>query len=213
MAGPLQWKEIAPPDRPEGCIICLHGRGTNGEDLMPLAEAFKLPRIRWILPDAPFPFPGLPGGRMWFGDVAGGASGIETSRRLVTGLLDALIRKDRLAPEKIVLLGFSQGAVMSLDTGLRYRQPLGAIAALSGFLAFPEKLGTEKSPKSIKTPILLVHGTDDEVVAVNGSRKARTALQKEGYTVKLQEYRMGHQITIEEIQFVRNRLIGYMGGP
>lgn len=183
-------------------MITLHGRGTTGEDLIPLADEIALPGIRWIFPDAPFPFPDDFGGRMWYTSPPQGQSGILESRRLLFDLLDTLMTREGIPSDRIALIGFSQGAVMSLDVGLRYPQPLAAMIALSGYLASPEKLTAEKSPASIKTPILLVHGTMDEVVPVDGSRKAHTVLVKEGYQPRLEEYPMGHQVIPEEIQLI-----------
>ncbi|MDC4205220.1 MAG: dienelactone hydrolase family protein [Candidatus Manganitrophus sp.] len=202
MPNRLEQRERAPSGRVEGCVITLHGRGTTGEDLMPLADEIALPGIHWIFPDAPFPFSDDFGGRMWYSSPPQGQSGILESRRLLFDLLDRLITREGIPSDRIALTGFSQGAVMSLDVGLRYPQPLAAIIALSGYLASPETLAAEKSPASIKTPILLVHGTMDEVVPVDGSRKAHMVLVREGYQPRLEEYPMGHQVIPEEIQLI-----------
>lgn len=115
-------------------MITLHGRGTTGEDLMPLADEIALPGIHWIFPDAPSLFRRLRG-RMWYSSPPQGQSGILESRRLLFDLLDQLITREGIPSDRIALTGFSQGAVMSLDVGLRYPQPLAAIIALSGYLA------------------------------------------------------------------------------
>ncbi|TAK08743.1 MAG: alpha/beta hydrolase, partial [Candidatus Manganitrophaceae bacterium] len=156
-AGPLQ-----------GCVVTLHGRGTTGADLMPLADEIGIPGLQWIFPDAPFPFPDDFGGRMWYASPPQPQSGILESRRLLFNLLDHLTTQEGISSNRIALLGFSQGAVMSLDVGLRYPQKLAAIIALSGYLSAPERLAAEKSPASKEVPILLVHGTMDEVVPVEG---------------------------------------------
>lgn len=194
-AGPLQ-----------GCVVTLHGRGTTGADLMPLADEIGLPGLRWIFPDAPFPFPDDFGGRMWYASPPQSQSGILESRRLLFDLLDQLITREGISSDRIALMGFSQGAVMSLDVGLRYPKKLAAIIALSGYLASPETLASEKSPTANETPILLVHGTMDEVVPVDGSRKASALLLKEGFQPRLQEYPMGHQVIREEIGLIRDFL-------
>lgn len=206
MPNRLERHEKAPSERLEGCVITLHGRGATGEDLMPLADEITLPGMRWIFPDAPFPFPDDFGGRMWYSSLPQGRSGILESRRLLFDLLDELITRDRIPSERIALIGFSQGAVMSLDVGLRFPQQLAAIIALSGYLAFPETLTAEKSPASIKTPILLAHGTMDDIVPVEGSRKASDVLVREGYQPRLEEYPMGHQVISEEIKLIGNFL-------
>lgn len=209
----LTWKEFGPSDPPKGCVITLHGRGTSGRDLMPVADAIDLPYLRWVFPDAPFPFPDLLGGMMWYGSTTGNTFEIQTSRKLLFDLLDHLIQKDHVPSENIALLGFSQGAVMSLDVGLRYPKRMGALIALSGFLAAPDKLKREKSRASKSIPILLAHGTMDDVVPVNGSRDAQNTLLAEGYSPEFKEYPMGHQIIPEEITLVRHYLKAHLGLP
>ncbi len=210
---PLEWKELPASDPEQGCVITLHGRGTSGEDLMPIADEINLPHLRFLFPDAPFPFPDLLGGMMWYGGASGNSSGMQTSRKLLFDLLDQIINEEHIPPENIALLGFSQGAVMALDVGLRYPKKIGALIALSGFLAAPDKLHQEQSPASKSVPILLVHGTGDGVVSVEGSREARTLLLEEGYDVTLKEYAMAHQIIPEEITLIREHLKSHLGLP
>ncbi|MFQ5588497.1 MAG: alpha/beta hydrolase [Nitrospiria bacterium] len=209
----LAWKEFGASVHAKGCVITLHGRGTSGEDLMPIAQEIHLSHLRWVFPDAPFPFPDLLGGLMWYSSTAGSASEVQTSRKLLFDLLDHMTENKQVPPENIALLGFSQGAVMSLDVGLRYPKKIGAIIALSGFLAAPDTLSREKSRASESVPILLAHGTMDEVVPVKGSRDAQSALLAEGYSPELREYAMGHQIIAEEITLIRNYLMTHLGLP
>lgn len=207
----LQWEEIPSSGKARACAIFLHGRGTNGEDLMPLAEAFRLPELRFVFPHAPFPCPDLPGGRMWFGPASEGTPGISQSQALLSGLIKSLIQGEEGNPginaEKIFLLGFSQGAVMALDVGLRFSERLGGIAALSGFMSAPEVLMQEKSSASLEVPVLLLHGTEDQVVRIEGSRRAYGILSNAGYDVQIKEYRMAHQIITDEIALLRTEMI------
>lgn len=206
MTSRLEWHEQQSAGPLRGCILTLHGRGATGEELMPLADEIALPGLRWIFPDAPFLFPDDFGGRMWYSSPPQELSGILESRRLLFDLLDRLITREGIPSERIALMGFSQGAVMSLDVGLRFPKRLAAIVALSGYLASPETLAVEKSPASAGTPILLVYGTMDEVVSAEGSRRASDILAKEGFQPRLQEYPMGHQVIPEEIKLIRDFL-------
>ncbi|MBI3803238.1 MAG: dienelactone hydrolase family protein [Nitrospirae bacterium] len=196
-AGPLQ-----------GCIVTLHGRGTHGADLMPIADEIGLPGLRWLFPDAPFPFPDGYGGRMWYASPPQTQSGILESRKRLFDLLNRLISEEGIPSHRIALAGFSQGAVMSLDVGLRFPKRLAAVIALSGYLALPENLSAEKSPAAEGMPVLLVHGTMDEVVPVEGSRRASTLLLKERFQARLQEYPMGHQVIPEEMALIRDFIKG-----
>ncbi len=219
MSSSLQWEEIPASENARACVIFLHGRGTNGEDLMPLAEAFNFPSLQFVFPHAPMHCPDFPGGRMWFGPTSEGTPGIETSRKLLTTFMDDLIvgrvggstQNSGIPAEKIFVIGFSQGAVMALDVGLRFPKRLACIAALSGFLAGPETLQDEKSAASLSVPILLLHGTADQVVKVDGSRRAYNTLSDIGYDVQIKEYEMAHQIIPEEIVLLRNEMIKYLG--
>jgi len=214
MSSSLQWEEISSSAKATACAIFLHGRGADGEDLMPLAEAFNLPALRFIFPHAPFDCPDLPGGRMWFGPAADGTPGMGRSQSLLVDLIKNLIQGNEENPgikaEKIFLLGFSQGAVMSLDVGLRFPERLGGIAALSGFMSAPEVLLEEKSQASLKVPVILMHGTEDQVVKIEGSRRAYALLSSAGYDVKIKEYRMAHQIVGDEIALLRSEMIKHL---
>lgn len=203
MAERLEWREKPSSGPLKGCLVVLHGRGTTGEDLMPLAEEIGLPGLRWIFPDAPFPFPDEFGGRMWYGSPPERQTGIVQSRRMLFDLLNRLIKQEGISSDRIVLAGFSQGAVISLDVGLRFPERLAGLIAMSGYLAAPETLSAEKSSAGKGMPILLLHGTIDEVVPAEGSRAALPILLKEGFQARLQEYPIGHQVIPEEIDFIR----------
>jgi phospholipase/carboxylesterase len=80
------------------------------------------------------------------------------------------------------------------------------VIALSGYLPLVEHLSAEKSSASAEVPILLIHGTEDDVVPVEGSRKAQIALIKEGYQARLHEFPMGHGVIPEEIHLIRHEV-------
>lgn len=211
MSDRLEWSERPAASDAAGWVIALHGRGTVGSDLEPLADAVGLENLGWIFPDAPLPFPGGFGGRMWYESGDEQEVHIRRSRLLLFGLLDDLISTRRIEAQKIILMGFSQGAVMSLEAGLRYPRRLAAILALSGYLFRPQALEKERSSDSARIPILLVHGKLDDVVPVDGSRDAQATLRGLGYEVRLQEYLMGHQVIPEEIDLIRAQLTENLG--
>lgn len=206
----LKFTEINPVGAPIGCIVALHGRGVTGEDLAPLADEINLDRVRWIFPDGPVELPELLGGRAWFEMPPNHDRGILESRKLLFELVGWLERQ-KIPSERIALLGFSQGAVMSLDVGVRYlRRPAG-IVAMSGYLVFPETLRAEKSPASAGLPVLLTHGKNDDVLPVDGAREAQALLRTEGFSARLCEYLMGHQVIPETLDEVRKFLKAIFG--
>ena len=188
-----------------GCVVTLHGRGVTGEDLVPLAEELRLSSLRFVFPDAPFNFMSFSNGRAWYESPPRTHEGLTESRRLLFRLLEDL-EKEGTDPGRIVLMGFSQGAVMSLDARIRYPKRLAGVIALSGYLYATDSIGTEKSPASSGIPILLAHGTYDEVLPPAGSKQAAKVLQAHGFRTRLLEYPMGHQVIPEELEEVRSFL-------
>lgn len=188
-----------------GCVVTLHGRGVTGEDLVPLAKELRLRALRFVFPHAPFGFMGYFNGRAWYESPPRAHEGLLESRQLLFHFLEEL-EKEGEDPARIVLMGFSQGAVMSLDVGIRYPKRLAGVIALSGYLYAADALGTEKSAASDGLPILLTHGTYDDVLPLAGSRQAWKVLQAHGFQARLMEYPMGHQVIPEELEEVRSFL-------
>ncbi len=208
---------VVPPGAP--VIVVLHGLGTNGEDLAPLCGELRLPGCRFILPDAPLRLPGYPpGAYAWYDFQAHHRPEIEKSREYLFKVLrrfsdDPNLRK---APEEnnpqptLVLTGFSQGGVMALEAGLNYRGKIAAVVSMSGYLPDPwETLTRAQAP--FETPILLTHGTEDEVVPVEGSRRAFQALTEAGYHPVIKEFAMPHTLTAESVGEVSRFLREVLG--
>ncbi len=204
---------LDPPVIPPGApvIITLHGLGANADDLVPFCEQLKLPHCRFVLPDAPLHLPGHPeGAYAWYDFQAQNRKEIEQSRDYLFKVLDRFSDDPNLRPspgsEKssrpVVLMGFSQGGVMSLEAGLNYKGKVAAIVSMSGYMPDPWATLT-KAEAPFETPILLIHGTEDEVVPIEGSRRAAESLRQTGYhSVSVKEFLMGHTITMESMSEV-----------
>lgn len=193
-----------------GCVVVLHGRGVTGEDLVPIAQELRLPALRFVFPHAPFEFMGSLDGRAWYEIPPRAHEGLAESRESLFRLIEES-EKEGVPPERIVLMGFSQGAVMGLDVGVRYPRRLAGIVSLSGYLYDPDSLGREKSAASEGLPILLAHGTHDDVLPLAGSRQALKVLQAHGFDARLVEYPMGHQVVLEELEEVRSFVMAVLG--
>ncbi len=169
--------------RPTSLVIFAHGYGSNGDDLIGLAPmlAKALPNTAFSSPDAPQPAPGAPGGFQWFPlsrlDPAVMASGVRQAAGSLDRFIDAELRRHELPASACALVGFSQGAMMSLHVGLRRAEPLAAVAAFSGVLTAPERLPAEVKSRP---PVLLVHGARDEMVPVHALAAAREGLAAAG---------------------------------
>ena len=189
----------AAPGTPRQLVVLCHGLGADGYDLIDIAAAWKqaVPHAAFAAPDAPFPCDMAPMGRQWF-SVADRTpalmeQGVRRAAGFLDGFIDAELARLALAADAYALMGFSQGAMTALFTGLRRAVPPRAILAYSGALIAPERLVADLAAKSV--PVLLVHGEDDEVVPVSRSREAQAALLAAGVpTEALYCPRLGHGI-------------------
>jgi len=167
-------------------VVLLHGYGANGEDLIALGDAWRprLPHAAFVAPNAPHTLPGMDGGRQWFAlslsDPGEYWRGVTAARPLLDSFLDAELARYRLAANRLVLVGFSQGSMMALHVGPRRRAAPAGIVAYSGLLAGPEHLGEATSHQ----PVLLVHGEMDELIGVEALHAAREALAGAGMLVE-----------------------------
>ena len=191
-----RWGPAEPGPARQLVVLC-HGLGADGHDLIDLAPLWgrTLPHAAFAAPDAPEACDMGPFGRQWFSVAdrtpARLAAGAATARDALDAFIDAELARLGLPPEAYALMGFSQGAMTALHTGLRRRVAPRGILALSGALIAPERL----AEATARPPILLIHGEDDEVVPVARSRAAQSALEASGFGVTaLYCPRLGHGI-------------------
>lgn len=165
---------------PRKLVVLLHGVGADGHDLIDLSPSWgkAVPYALFLSPDAPEAYDQAPYGRQWFSLRDRSPSMLEAGVRAAASILDdwleARMAQYRLAPSDVALMGFSQGAMTALFTGVRRDSPPAAILAYSGALLAPERLAAEIRSRP---PVLLVHGEADEVVPVEASRRAESALR------------------------------------
>lgn len=170
-----------------GIVVFLHGYGADGADLLGLADVLAphLPGVVFIAPDAPEPCRGGGFGRQWFpiprmdgSSQAEADAGIDAATADLNAFLDARLAEEGLPPDRLVLVGFSQGAMMSLHAAPRRAKEVAGIVAISGRLLRPEALRAEAV---VKPPILLVHGDQDPVVPFESMAIAADVLVKAGF--------------------------------
>jgi phospholipase/carboxylesterase len=180
---------------PEGALVLLHGRGADELDLFPLLDFFD-PQRRLVAatPRAPLALP--PGGWHWYAFHAVGFPDPETFGAvypLAGDWLDAFLDDRGLTHDRLVLGGFSQGAVMTYALGLGGGRPRpAALVALSGFV--PTVPGFELDLSPPLPPVAIGHGTLDQVIGVEHSRAARDLLQDAGADVTYRESPVPHTI-------------------
>jgi phospholipase/carboxylesterase len=184
LTGPSAPAAAAGPAR--SMVIFLHGYGSNGEDLMGLAPYWReaLPHTAFLAPNAPERCPGAPGGYQWWpiGDLSpvARAAGVRKPAAALDAYIDAQLAAHDLTPERLALVGFSQGTMMALHVGPRRATALAGIVGYSGMLADPDALALEARSTP---PVLLIHGDADDVLPVAALQAASTALTAQGFAV------------------------------
>ncbi len=200
---------LEPAPRAEAAVIWLHGLGADGHDFVPIVQELGLPEdpaIRFIFPHAPVRAVSINNGmqmRAWY-DITPDmrrqdAAGIAESAKTVQGYIDAQVAAG-IAADHIVLAGFSQGGAITLHTGLRQKEKLAGLLALSTYVPLPEAFAKEANPARRDTPILMCHGTADPMLPHQLGTWSRDLLQQAGFEVTWKEYPMQHQVCLEEIQ-------------
>jgi phospholipase/carboxylesterase len=179
-------------------VIMLHGRGADMHDLADLAPMLDTAGgIRFVFANAPRQweaYDGMTFGWTWFDGWPPEHQSVVASREILLAFADEVTA--RYPTSKLIVSGFSQGAMMALDVGLR-REAAGIIAMSGG-------LYEHDLPKRLeRKPVFLGHGTYDDVVPVGYAQRARLALERQGFDVEYHEYPMGHQVAAEEIAHVR----------
>jgi phospholipase/carboxylesterase len=207
----LQAVELQTSPAPAASIIWLHGLGADGYDFVPLVRELELlqaPSARYVFPHAPTRPVTINGGfvmRAWY-DIFGNdlvrredEPGIETSGQQVEALIEREV--ERGTPRaRIVLAGFSQGGAITLHTGLRQREPLAGLLALSTYLSLADRFDAERDPASASVPIFMAHGRADPVIPLERAIISRDRLQAAGYQVEWHEYDMPHSLCEEEVR-------------
>lgn len=180
----------------QGALVLFHGRGVDEQDLFPLLDVFDPDRrLAAATPRGPLALP--PGGRHWYAVQRIGFPEPESFHATydeVSGWLDELAAETGVGPERTVLGGFSQGAVMSWALGLGAGRPRPAgILALSGFI--PTVEGFELDLDGLEGfPVAIGHGSADPIIGIEWGRDARDRLEAAGADVLYRESPMGHGI-------------------
>jgi phospholipase/carboxylesterase len=189
-------------------VVLMHGFGTRGDDLVPLWRAVDAPpATRWAFPEAPIVLGTTPvEARAWwrvdidemtralhsggFEERAGVfLSGLVEARAKVIAMLGEL--RARLAPSKVVLGGFSQGAMLATSVALRTVEELAGLAILSS-------TGVEEGPPAAdrtSLPIFQSHGESDPLLPFNRAEKLRDSLSKHGMRVTWCSFAGGHEVS------------------
>lgn len=192
-------------------LVVLHGLGDSSAGWEWLPGELQLPWLEYLLLDAPDAYFE---GKSWFGigfpkdgRMTGelppvNADAIERSRREIEAVLAREKASGRDARE-IALLGFSQGCLMTLETGLRHGEALAGLVGISGWVHEPERLTAEAPSHARSVPVLMTHGTWDPLLGIEHVRPHAHALRAAGFDLLWQEFEKEHTVAGRtEVQFI-----------
>lgn len=185
-------------------VVVIHGRGADERDLLPIAE--RLPDSLHVLsvraPDR------LQGGYTWYDlDLSAGGlhvsqpdeEGFRRSLDLIHEFVDWAIDSYDLDPERVGLLGFSQGAITSLSALIERPERYAWVVALNGYLAASHE---DRVEEVADKPVFVGAGESDQIIPAERAERAATLLREAGADVRFERYRAGHGTTPGEIEDV-----------
>ena len=197
--------DMSEDERGGSAVVVLHGWGAPGDDLVPVAEALQRPGVRFFVPAGPLPEMG--GGRAWWhldpyarlpyastDQLAPGfqpTPAVVAARAAVQAVIATVV--DRYTPTAVALVGFSQGAMLSIDVALAGAPGVDLVAAMSGVLLM-DSVSALTAPHPSKPRFLLSHGRRDPVVPFANGERAKDLLEKHGFPVTWRPFDGGHEI-------------------
>jgi phospholipase/carboxylesterase len=171
----------------DALVVLIHGYGSNGDDLIALAAAMQpmLPGAAFVAPNAPSQLPHMAAAYQWWPietfSMAERAAGAAAAAPGLDAFITAELEKAGLSSDRLLLVGFSQGTMMALHVGLRRPDAAAGIVGISGMLVAPESVQADIRSRP---PVLLIHGTEDEVVPFRSMEMASTVLTETGVPVE-----------------------------
>jgi phospholipase/carboxylesterase len=205
--GPLEARVSGDSGSDGPVVVLLHGFGAGGDDLVALGDYLEVPvGTRFVFPAAPLELGGLYGDARawWMIDLASlGAGpvdrsdevppGLATARDQLIGVLDAVRTELGVADDRVILGGFSQGAMLSLDVALHTERAFAGLALLSGTsLAAAEWQPRMAARRGL--PVLQSHGDQDQLLSFAAAERLRDRMIAAGLEVEWHRFRGGHDI-------------------
>ena len=203
---------IESDQKPEKLVIFLHGYGSNKHDLIGLAPEFMevIPNAHFISVNAPYPWEGgVPETYQWFSlrimsEIVVLPQVIEANKML-NKFIDEQLTRFNLKDKDLILIGFSQGAMMSVYNALRRKNEINLVISFSGKMLGASKL---KSELISRPKIFLAHGSEDEMVPPYSLKEAEEILNKFGvYNESYLIPNLPHGINQQAIDYAKNFIL------
>ena len=192
-----------PPERAKATLVLVHGRGASAEDILPLHRVFQLDAMAAVAPEA--------AGNTWYphsflAPMESNQPYLDSALRRIGALVDDLVARG-VAPDKIALLGFSQGACLTTEFVARNPRRYGAVLGLSGGLIGPPGTPRDYAGSLAGTPVFLGCSDPDPHIPFERVRETEAVLRRMGAEVELRRYPgLPHTINEDEVEACRGLL-------
>src|SRR5437868_1735134 len=198
-----------PIEQARAAMIMMHGRGASAEDILSVADSFRQPGFVYLAPQA--------AGYSWYPNsflapIASNEPWLSSGLAVIASLLEQL-EGHNIPAERTIILGFSQGACLSLEFVARHARRYGGMAGLSGGLIGPD--GTPRDyPGSLEgTPVFLGCSDVDPHIPKARVLESTEILRRLGGVVTARLYpSMGHTINLDEMRAVQGMMVALIGG-
>ena len=198
----LRCEMMVPAETNGKLVVVLHGRGDSSAGFHWMPSTLNLPGVSWLLVNAPDDWYG---GYSWYGMPPHHGPGVHRSRALLDRLFDE-IEAQGFAAEQIVLFGFSQGCLLTLEWGGRTERPLAGCVGISGYCYDAMALGQEASEEAKSRAWLVTHGLQDEVLPYSVTANQIRELQEAGLPIDFRSYAKTHTIG-PDLEDIRSAMV------
>ena len=199
----------AAPARARAAAVLVHGRGASAESILALSEELDAEEVWYLAPQA--------AGRTWYpysflAPLDRNEPGLSSGLRVLDGLVRR-IEEEGIPADRIVLLGFSQGACLALEYAARHARRFGGVVGWSGGLIGPDGASRDYDGSLDGTPVFLGCSDVDPHIPLERVHHTAEVMSRLGGAVTKRIYEgMGHTVNRDEVAFARNLLRGLGAG-
>ena len=194
-------RSFSSSESPGKVLIALHGWTGNISSMEPVANAWGIDDVKWVLVQAPYI--ATDGGFTWFDGNEDIGWKYQDSFDILSKLISEL--NDQGFPNHaIYILGFSQGACLSMEFMIRQTFSLGGIIPIAGFIRYKERFKQDVLNESRNTRVLLLHGDKDEVILPEQSQMSFELFKGEGFETQLHILAARHKVPLQAKNLIEN---------
>ena len=200
MSFELVTRTYSTSQKPMKAIIAIHGWKGDEYVFEQVAKLISLENSEWFFPRAPYRTDS-DNGYSWFGGNDEDGWKFDKTFDGMNNLINK-IQTSGYSTSNIFLIGFSQGACLAIDFALRLPFSIGGIISIAGFIKFKERFLKDATKESTRTPILLMHGNQDDVISVKAGKTTNDILVEKGYPIHFERYDAKHKIPLKKMSLI-----------